>query len=133
MNTFQNVCLVDNDALSNFINSTVIKTSSFANNITPFTRVSKALTHLKELTVNDAESFPDVIFLDIQMPFLNGWDFLKEFVTFPEPVKEKCQIFLLSHFPLLTTEDNENLRNFKLEQNCIDKPLTIDKLRTLFN
>ena len=72
----KNIFLVDDDETANFINEMQIKRFSNNLNVLTFTCAQKALHELK-----NEFKVPEFIFLDIDMPNLNGWDFIDQFKT----------------------------------------------------
>ena len=74
----QKVLLVDDDDIVNSINKVIIKHAKFANEIISETIASKAIEYIKQQ--REEASLPDLIFLDINMPEMDGWDFIDEFV-----------------------------------------------------
>lgn len=78
----------------------------------------------------EANTCPDVIFVDNQMPGMNGFAFLEKLNSIPGILREKLIIYMVSAF---TNEvDMERLRKYNV-QGFINKPLTLDKLKNLFN
>lgn len=69
------VFFIDDDPLSNKFNTMLIRKIHPDVEIKTFTRAEDALTDLKE--ANNQK--PEVIFLDLNMPVMNGWDFMAEF------------------------------------------------------
>ena len=70
------VMLVDDSDTDLFINETMIKYAQFSDDILSFTSSTKALEYIKTFTssVADLKDLPDVIFLDINMPLMNGFE-----------------------------------------------------------
>lgn len=94
MQKVKNIILIDDNEDDNFFHSRVIKKSDCAETILSFTNAEKALVHLLGLT--DSEDFPTVIFLDINMPGMNGWEFMDEFTKNGLGEKMKSIIYILS-------------------------------------
>ena len=69
------VMLVDDNDTDNFINKRVIELTGFANDIIVKNSGKSALEYL-ENEKDNLEKLPDLIFLDINMPMLDGWEFL---------------------------------------------------------
>lgn len=125
------VMLVDDSDTDLFINETMIKYAQLSDDIISFTSSTKALEHLKSIS-NEAEGLqevPDIIFLDINMPLLNGFEFIREYQLLPTRVKDKCQIILLS-----STFNSNDIQRGSEDSHVIGliaKPLTIESLNEM--
>lgn len=76
------VLLIDDDEPTNFINSYIIDEVNCANSIKAVQSAEEALKYLSQCSAGDtpdAAPAPELIFLDINMPGLNGWEFLEEY------------------------------------------------------
>ncbi len=125
------VMLVDDSDTDLFINETMIKYAQLSDDIISFSSSTKALEHLK-LVSKDAEStqdVPDIIFLDINMPLLNGFEFIREYQALPTHVKAKCQIILLSS--TFNSNDIQKGADDSHVIGLIAKPLTIESLNEM--
>lgn len=122
------VWLIDDDELSNFLNEAILNTQQFAQSIVTFTSIDDALNSLN-LTVRQEMDFPDVILLDMEMPGLDGWDFLEKFSEVPKEVKGKCRLFMLSSS--LSEADGSRARQHEDVCNFIVKPLTIKEVKAI--
>jgi CheY-like chemotaxis protein len=79
--TLKCIMLVDDNVDDNFYHERVIRKSQKAEQVTSMTDAAEALKYLASLT--QAEHGPELIFLDINMPGMNGLDFLAEYSKFP--------------------------------------------------
>lgn len=89
------VMLVDDNETDNFISEKIIEMSHFAEKIIAMDSGSSALEYL-QTNCNIEENIPDIIFLDINMPFVDGFVFLFEFEKFNALIKSKSKIVILS-------------------------------------
>ena len=96
MKAIKHILLIDDDTINNMINTKVLKLSKMVQQVSAVTSAREAISLLKELINTDANNFPDIIFLDINMPDMDGWELLKDFTLFPEKVLQQCRIVLLT-------------------------------------
>ncbi|MRI00348.1 response regulator [Kriegella sp. EG-1] len=129
MNPFlKTVLLIDDDEATNFIHRMVIKNMNCTENIIIKENGIEALTYLTT-AVDGKYPQPDLIFLDINMPAMDGWEFLEEYKNLDENQLAKTVIVML------TTSLNPDDRNRANEINGISgfmsKPLTEELLEEL--
>lgn len=89
------VMLVDDNDTDNFISKRIIEITKFAARVEVKNSGQDALVYLKNNEEN-VDNIPSIIFLDINMPVVDGFIFLYEFDKFNERVKNKCKIMILS-------------------------------------
>lgn len=119
--------LIDDDPVCHLINTKIIKLFS-AFRIESFTDPLKALKRLKDVA-NEGQAIPDYILLDINMPGINGWQFLDEYEKMAVGALENsCVIMLSSSTSHL---DIEKSRQYKSVKHFISKPLTQEKVRLI--
>lgn len=115
------VMLVDDNDTDNFISKRIIEITGFAGRVEAKNSGKIALDYLRE-NQDKAGNIPDVIFLDINMPVVDGFVFLYEFDKFPELVKNKTKIIILSSSD--NKRDIDKIVNNNHVINFITKPLT---------
>lgn len=87
--------LIDDNDVDNYISQHILQKHNLAETIIAKTSAIDALEHLD--SIKDApDKFPDIIFLDIRMPVMDGFGFLENFMKYPDAVKNKCRIFMLT-------------------------------------
>lgn len=121
------ILLIDDNELDNYISRTVLEQENFCETIIEQNSALKALDFLKG-TAADPEQIPDIIFLDIKMPIMDGFGFLKEFEKLPGNVKKKSKIVMLSSS--LNSKDIEKANNDPHVIKFISKPLTPEQLHS---
>lgn len=127
---FEKVMVVDDAEIDRFLAKKVLTKHAFAREVLPLESAVNALDYLADNQENK-DALPDLIFLDINMPRMNGFDFLEEYKKLPETVKKKCIIVMLSSS--LLPEDRELALNNPYVCQFINKPLTADKLKDVTN
>lgn len=127
MNNFKLLIFVDDDLASNYYHEYILKDSEIVDETKSFISSIDALKYLQN-TISDAtKKLPDLIFLDLNIPEINGWDFVKEFV----------KIDLKKHPKIVLLSNSSNPKDKLAAENCnevlelINKPLTIEYLESL--
>lgn len=129
---YVSVMLVDDSEIDNFINSKMIEACGYAENVYMHTSSKSALEFLQNMQqMKNVSPFllPEVIFLDVNMPIMDGLQFLEEFQKLKPSFVSSCKIYLLtaSQNPL----DMERARKNKLVYKIIQKPLSEPILNSL--
>lgn len=129
MNKIKNILLIDDDDIVNLINSMVIKLSDQDIEVRSAINGSVALSMLKESIVNESDHFPDLIFLDINMPEMDGWEFLEELKVISENILSKCKIIMLTSS--IDSIDIKKAKNNPMLDDYVVKPLNIEIFKSL--
>ena len=120
-----NVLLIDDNDIDNFINERMVRGCRFADVVYVNSSTRSAIEFLRNMASNpniSVKEFPAVIFLDINMPVVDGFVFLYAFDKFPELVKNKTKIIILSSSD--NKRDIDKIVNNNHVINFITKPLT---------
>lgn len=92
INTF---CIIDDDDIYRFTTSLLLKKSDLVNKIIVFSNGLKAINFLKD-EIDNIENIPDVLFLDINMPVMDGWEFLEEYLLIRPLLPKTVVIYIVS-------------------------------------
>ncbi len=124
----QRYMVVDDDATNNMICQFTIKRVNKEADIKMFLNPEEALASIKEEYSSAREVLPTVLFLDINMPNMTGWEFLDVFLQFDEWVKDQFTIFILSS----SIEDfTEKAEIYPFIQGFLSKPLKLTHLEEI--
>ena len=123
MKTYRSCLLIDDNPLDNYINTKIISRSNFATEILAIESPGEALELLR------AGKFrPEIIFLDIRMPVMDGFDFLDEYEKL-DIDKDHIEIVMLTSS--INPGDMERAKHYKHVRKYITKTLTPDILLQL--
>ena len=112
------IYLIDDDEIQNLINTRVISIAADHIAVKAFTSAESALSELKENT----GTTPKMIFLDINMPKMNGWDFLEVYMQ----LENKVKVYMLSSS--INNKDIQKSETYDVVNGFICKPLVVERL-----
>ena len=127
---FNNVFVVDDDKIFHFIIKKLLLNNNI--NVSPdfFENGLEALEGIKS-KLDNGENPPDLILLDINMPVLDGWQFLEEFKLLKKFLKKEISIYIISSSDNLV--DRNRAKEFKDDiKDYYLKPMTIESLNSIF-
>lgn len=125
---FERVMLVDDNDIDLLIMSRIISRNDFAAEVIKYSMPAKALLFLKQHQ-NEPELLPQLIFLDIHMPVMSGFDFMEVYSGLPAIVHNNCKVYIVSS----TCNENDILR-VQNEENVVgfhEKPMTKEFLANI--
>ncbi len=111
-------CIVEDDPVHLFITKKYIELSGFVEKILVCKNGKEAYSTLKTM-IQNSEKLPQVIFLDLNMPVWDGWQFLDEFTKIP--TEQKVTIFILTSSN--SEEDIKRAEKYSLTSNYLVKPV----------
>ena len=128
---YRTVMLIDDNEIDNLINQKMIEAASIAENIYTHTGAKSAIEFLKNMEKMDVADkvLPDVIFLDIDMPLMDGFQFLDEFEKLSNNAKKKCKIVMLTSS--INPQDFNRSKRYPNVKLYLNKPLSHDSITKL--
>ena len=124
-----NILLIDDDEIYLFLMNRIIKQLTLRLNVISHTDGEKAINYLATCTEENID-VPDVIFLDINMPYLDGWGFLEEFKKLKPKINNRVNIYMVSSSS--REQDVKKAAEFEELTGYVVKPVTESKLVEIF-
>lgn len=123
------IALVDDDDTFHYLLRFSIRQTGKAVNLLQFYNGRETLEYLRK-HAGDVSQLPDVLFLDLNMPDMDGWSFLDEFDILKEPItKKKITIYIVTSS--IDQNDIERANEKLSVRNFITKPIAFDQLNTI--
>ncbi|WP_375577674.1 response regulator [Marivirga tractuosa] len=124
MAIFKNICIIDDDELFLLVSKSIMEDEDFAENIHNFEDAKEALNYLNTVA---AKELPEILFLDINMPMMDGWEFMDAIQD--SKIVNEIKIYITSSsinpMDLEKAERNPSIKGF------VSKPLEPNKLKKI--
>ena len=123
---FESVMVIDDNLIDLYIASRMITKNNFGKKVMQYSSAIEALKYLQENQANIPQ-LPEVIFVDIYMPGMSGFEFMKEYDKLSTPLKNHCRVFIIS-----SSIDEKDLNCAHNNKNIVamkEKPITKEFLK----
>lgn len=126
---YQTVMLIDDNEIDNLINQKMIEAADIAENIYTHTGAKSAIEFLRnmEKLPSAPQILPEIIFLDIDMPLMDGFQFLDEFEKLTEATKKMCKIVMLTSS--INPQDINRSKKYNNVKLFLNKPLSNESIQ----
>ena len=122
------VCVVDDDDVYRFTIEKYIQMLSSTTRVISFADGEEALDYFKE-NLDTEENLPEIVLLDVNMPIMDGWDFLNEYERIKSRLNKEIRVYLVSSS---TDERDQNCsRNYPSVRDYLVKPIDEKYLKRL--
>src|SRR6266487_5306356 len=125
---YDKVMVIDDSDTDIYIAEHYLKKYFVAANIIAKASAKEALEYLSQFA-NNVEQLPVIIFLDIRMPMMDGFDFLDEYEKLPASVHKYCTVIMLSSSA--DPKDHQRIKENPFVKKFITKPLNKDRIQEL--
>lgn len=119
------ICIIDDDEIYTFLLKKALKKRDICNEIIIYSNGRIAIDSVNEL-IERNQILPDLILLDINMPILNGWEFLDEFKKIRNKITKQIAIYIASSS--ISIGDINKAKNHTEVIDFLVKPLYIDNI-----
>ncbi|MGB3143937.1 MAG: response regulator [Maribacter sp.] len=122
------ICIIDDDPIFVFGTKILLNhNKDFGNDILVYENGKEALDSLSSI-LRSGKELPGFIFLDLNMPIMNGWQFLDALIKLP--VKRKPLIFIITSS--IDQKDQEKAESYEIVKEFLVKPLSENNLKRIF-
>jgi CheY-like chemotaxis protein len=129
---FRHVMLLDDNELDNFINEKIIEANNFSEKVYVNSSGRSALEFLTNLNATGSTSdniYPEAIFIDINMPMMDGFQFINNLKKLPGGTPKDCKLIILTSS--IYPEDKNKAMDISKDIIFLNKPLTKEMLSTI--
>lgn len=125
-------CIIDDDKIYVNLVKKIIEIKHLSRNLIIFKNGKEALDYFRPILENLSEDrLPDIIFLDLNMPVMDGWEFLNEFIKIKNSFSKKITLYVVSSS--INPRDLERARSFNLVTDYLIKPIELKKFEKIFD
>tara|TARA_R110002126_G_scaffold101608_1_gene233613 strand:- start:309 stop:722 length:414 start_codon:yes stop_codon:yes gene_type:complete len=128
MNTLLKTCIVDDDSIYRFTMIKALESIKSSIDIMVFSDGEKAINFMLDNLDQESE-IPDVIFLDVDMPVMDGFQFMEEFIKIKPRVGKSITIYMVSSS--IDPVDTERANNISAISDYIIKPIGLVRLKEI--
>jgi CheY-like chemotaxis protein len=124
----KSVLIIDNDPIYRTISQKIIEKLDLAETIFVEKNGYTAIDFINNVLATKSK-LPEIIFLDIEMPVMNGWEFMDEYCKIENTLLTGIEIYIVSSS--ISQTDKDKAKSYAEIKDFISKPLTIENLKTI--
>ncbi|MCC8359364.1 response regulator [Salinimicrobium sediminilitoris] len=131
-NPIELACIIDDDKIYVNLVKKIIEIKKLSQNLIIFKNGKEALDYFKATleSVNE-DRLPNIIFLDLNMPIMDGWEFLSEFVKIKNNFNKKITLYVVSSS--IDPRDLERAKSFNMVTDYLIKPIELKRFEKIFS
>ncbi|NRD19071.1 response regulator [Winogradskyella eckloniae] len=131
-NKIKLACIIDDDKIYVNLVKKIIETKKLCDHLLIFKDGKEGIDYFETLLQNfEEEQIPEVILLDLNMPIMDGWEFLERFTKIKNKFNNPITLYVVSSS--INAIDIDKAKSLSTVQNYLIKPVKIDELEAVFN
>jgi len=131
-NMIELACIIDDDSMYVNLVKKIIQTKELCRNLLVFENGKEALSYFEAILKNlKNEAIPEIIFLDLNMPIMDGWEFLNSFTQIKNKLGKTITLYVVSSS--INPMDMERAKKISSIKGYIIKPIALDDLEAIFS
>ncbi|MDT0689749.1 response regulator [Salegentibacter sp. F188] len=124
-------CIIDDDKIYVNLVKKIIEIKQLSENLLIYKNGKEALDYFEHILGNMTEDrLPEIIFLDLNMPVMDGWEFLNEFIKIKNYFNKKITLYVVSSS--IDPRDLERAKSINLVTDYLIKPIELKKFEKIF-
>ncbi len=122
------ICIIDDDKIYRFTTEKYLQMLRLTSKVMTYADGEEAISYLRDNS-QDPSKLPDIIFLDLNMPIMDGWDFIEEYIKLRPNLAKKIVVYMVSS----SIDERDQARALEISEvsDFIIKPITEEQLITL--
>ncbi|WP_106791824.1 response regulator [Aquimarina sp. Aq78] len=124
-------CIIDDDNMYVNLVKRIVEAKNLCKNLMVFQNGKDALNYFEAILTNlNKKTIPEIIFLDLNMPVMDGWEFLDNFTKIKNKLGKTITLYIVSSS--INPVDIERAKSINTVKDYLIKPVTIEDLETIF-
>ncbi|GAA4109064.1 response regulator [Aquimarina addita] len=124
-------CIIDDDSVYVRLIKRIIKAKHLCKNVLVFENGKEALVYFETILQNiEEQRIPEIIFLDLNMPMMDGWEFMEEFTKIKNQFNKIITLYIVSSS--INPADINKAKSLNGVTDYLIKPVTIKDLESIF-
>lgn len=125
-------CIIDDDSVYINLVKKIIETKKLCKNLLLFNDGKQSIEYFEALLQNlEAEHIPEIIFLDLNMPIMDGWEFLERFTKIKNNFGKVITLYVVSSS--INPLDVDRAKSLSSVEDYLIKPVNINELESIFS